>query len=380
MEKWGVLNLMKVLFMIPTFDPGGGAEKVLLNLVNNMDYSKFDITILALFGKDAMVAQLNPSVRFKSIMHYQFRGNSKIIGVLPSSLLYRLMIKEKYDVVVSYLEGPTCHIVSGCKDKNTKKVAWIHTDLNEKRRFMSGFGSVRRALSEYQMFDKIVCVSNTVRKNFQLVTNGRIKTIDVVYNTNDSHQIVQKANESLIDIEFCKEEINLISVGKIIAVKGFDRLARVHKRLVEKGYNHHVYIVGAGENKKEIVRYLKENGIEKQFTFLGFRDNPYKYVKNADLYVCSSHREGFSTAVTEALIVGTPICTVEVSGMKEMLGENNEYGVVTENSEDALYEGIKNLIDNPELLAHYKKQAQIRGKTFSTENTVRAVEEMLLSL
>ena len=63
---------------------------------------------------------------------------------------------------------------------------------------------------------------------------------------------------------------------------------------------------------------------------------------------------------------------------KEMLGENNEYGIVTENSEEALYKGIKKLLDNPKLLAHYKKQAELRGQMFSTENTVKAVEEMLL--
>ena len=98
------------------------------------------------------------------------------------------------------------------------------------------------------------------------------------------------------------------------------------------------------------------------------------------MFVCSSFSEGFSTAATEALIVGTPVCTVEVSGMREMLGDNNEYGVVTKNSEDELFEGIKMLLDNANLLAHYKKQAEIRGKDFNTEKTVKAVEDMLLSL
>ena len=89
---------------------------------------------------------------------------------------------------------------------------------------------------------------------------------------------------------------------------------------------------------------------------------------------------GFSTAATEALIVGTPVCTVDVSGMKEMLGEHNEYGVVTENNEEALYEGIKMLLDNPDLLAHYKKQAGIRGSMFSTATTVKEVENILIQL
>ena len=120
--------------------------------------------------------------------------------------------------------------------------------------------------------------------------------------------------------------------------------------------------------------------MEKLVTLLGYDTNPYQYIARADLFVCASFSEGFSTAATEALIVGTPVCTVEVSGMKEMLGENDEYGIVTENSEEALYEGIKRLLDDPALLAHYRKQAALRGEQFSTEKTVKAVEDMLLGL
>ena len=92
------------------------------------------------------------------------------------------------------------------------------------------------------------------------------------------------------------------------------------------------------------------------------------------------HGRGFSTAATEALIVGTPVCTVDVSGMKEMLGENNEYGIVTENGEEALYQGTKKLLDAPELLAYYKQKAAERGRAFRTEETVHAVEQMLFDL
>lgn len=66
---------------------------------------------------------------------------------------------------------------------------------------------------------------------------------------------------------------------------------------------------------------MAENNLTDTFTFLGYRDNPYKYVKKADLYVCSSRREGFSTAVTEALIVGTPVVSTNCSGAYELLGK-----------------------------------------------------------
>lgn len=142
----------------------------------------------------------------------------------------------------------------------------------------------------------------------------------------------------------------------------------------------HLYALGVGPLRDELERYRVENHLERKITLLGYQTNPYKYVSKCDLFVCASYAEGFSTAATEALIVGTPVCTVEVSGMKEMLGENNEYGLVVENNEEALYQGIKKLLDAPELLKHYKKKAAERGKMFSTEKTVRAVEEMLLKL
>ena len=125
--------------------------------------------------------------------------------------------------------------------------------------------------------------------------------------------------------------------------------------------------------------YIGQNDLYDSVTLLGYKTNPYKYVSKCDLFVCASFAEGFSTAATEALIVSTPVCTVEVSGMREMLGDSR-YGLITENSEEALYKGIKSLLDDPDLLEHYRRQAVVRGKDFSTENTVKAVENMLLSL
>ena len=135
-----------------------------------------------------------------------------------------------------------------------------------------------------------------------------------------------------------------------------------------------------GPMEEKLRALAAEQGVEQFVTFLGYRTNPYKYVSRCDAFVCSSYAEGFSTAATEALIVGTPVCTVEVSGMKEMLGDNNEWGIVTENDDEALYQGLKSLVETPSNLAHYQEKAAKRGRMFSTENTVKAVEEMLVEL
>ena len=130
-------------------------------------------------------------------------------------------------------------------------------------------------------------------------------------------------------------------------------------------------------NQQTLIRNLK---LENSVTLLGYSENPYKYLKKCDLFVCSSLSEGFSTAVTEALVLGIPVCTVNVSGMKELLGNSNEYGIVTDNDEEALYKGIKRLLDDNELLQYYKSQALIRGEEFQTDNTVKAVENMFVEL
>ena len=163
-------------------------------------------------------------------------------------------------------------------------------------------------------------------------------------------------------------------------MKGYDRLARVHKKLIDEGLNHHIYILGIGEDEDKINRYIKENNLQETYTLLGFRDNPYKYVSKCDLFVCSSYREGFSTAVTESLVVGTPVVSTLCSGAQELLGYNNEYGLVVENSEDGIYEGIKKLLEDRELLNYYKEKAIERGSFFSKEKTVKAVEDMIDSL
>lgn len=370
--------MKKILFLIHDLGQGG-AEKVLVNLVNNMNRSKFDITVMALFGGGVNEQFLSSNIRLIQCHAHAFPGNSKVMQLLTPEQLYRHYVKEHYDIIVSYLEGPSARIASGCTDSDTKLVSWIHSEQHTRQRACASFRSFAEAQHCYQRFDRTICVSDYVRRDFCSIFELR-NPVEVLYNTNETAQIFEKSKDLVTDVQFPLDEMKLVGVGKIIPNKGFDRLARIHKRLREDGLPVHTYILGSGDQQRDIELYLRKCHLEDSFTFLGYQTNPYKYVSKCDLFVCASYAEGFSTAATEALIVGTPVCTVEVSGMKEMLGENNEYGVVTENSEEALYQGIKRLLDDPALLAHYLEKAAERGKMFSTEQTVRAVEEMLLRL
>lgn len=370
--------MKSILFMIPTLGQGG-AEKVLVNLVNNMDRTKFDITVQTLFDVGVNKQFLHKDIKYRSYYKKQFSGNSKYLCLFSPKKLFKKFVKEHYDIIVSYLEGPTARIVSGCTDKKTKLVSWIHCRMDNKHAASVGFRNFEEAKACYNKFHYTACVSKWV-KDYFTKTFGYKKPIGVLYNTIETDEIIEKSKDVIDDIEFSKNCFNICSVGKITQVKGFDRLTRIHKQLLDEGINNHIYIFGIGEDKDKLQSYLNENNLQDTFTFMGYNTNPYKYVKNCNLYVCSSYSEGFSTSVTETLIVGTPVVTTLCSGMEEMLGENNEYGIVTENNENALYEGIKRILTEDGLLEYYAKQAEIRGKKFSAKKTVKAVKDMLESL
>lgn len=369
--------MKKILFLIHDLSHGG-AEKVLVNLVNNMDRSKFDISVIALFGGGVNEQFLKPDIHYRAVFRHTFRGNSHLMKLLTPEQLHRLIVREKYDIEVAYLEGPSARIINGCPEGDTKLVSWIHIEHKTEKVVTASFRSAREAKNCYNRFDRLVGVSEEVKQTFLRALPVETP-MEVLYNTNETAQIMEQGLEP-VDGLFQPGEFRIVGVGKLLHNKGFDRLARITKRLRDEGYPVHLYILGIGPLQKELGTYIAQNKLEQAITLLGYQTNPYKYVAKCDLFVCASHAEGFSTAATEALIVGTPVCTVEVSGMKEMLGENNEWGVVTENDEEALYRGIRQLLDAPELLKHYRAKALERGKTFSTEKTVEAVEEMLLGL
>ena len=370
--------MTKILFLIHDLSVGG-AEKVLVNLVNNMDPQRFDVTVMALFGGGVNEQFLKPHIHYKAVFRHTVPGNSKLMQLLTPRQLHRWFIRERYDIEVSYLEGPSARIISGCPNADTKLVSWIHVEQHTHEAASSSFRSYREAEKCYARFDKTICVSEYVKKDFHAIFPA-LRNLEVLYNTNETRQILAQMDEPVEDGMFRADEIKLVGVGKIVPVKGFDRMARIHKRLRDDGFPTHFYALGVGPEQENIERYLAENRLTDSYTFLGYQTNPYKYVAKCDLFVCASTAEGFSTAATEALIVGTPVCTTEVSGMREMLGEHDEWGVVTENSEEALYHGIKRLLSDPSLLAHYKEKAAERGKFFSTENTVKAVEELLTGI
>ncbi len=111
----------------------GGAEKVLVNLVNNLDKNKYDITLQTIFDVGVNKQYINKDIKYKYVFKKLFRGSSTIFKLFSPKFLYKHLIKDEYDIVVSYLEGPTARIISGCPYES-KKVSWIHIEMNDEQK------------------------------------------------------------------------------------------------------------------------------------------------------------------------------------------------------------------------------------------------------
>lgn len=368
--------MKKILFLINDLQHGG-AEKALVNLVNNMDYSNYDITVMTLFDVGVNKSLLFSHVRYKYVFKRIFRGNSYIFKVFSPDFLYKFMIKDKYDIVVSYLEGITARIVSG-NTSICKTISWQHSGTyNLEKLVKPAFRNEKEMLKAYQSFDRIVGVSENVIDSFSSLTQITSNTC-VINNVIERDKVISKSKEE-IEINYNKEVFNIVSVGRLTKLKGYDRLLRIinqinKKKSVQKKINLH--IIGCGEEQKNLERYIDSHNLQKIVFLHGYQKNPFPFVLNSDLFICSSLIEGISTAVSEALILGVPVITTNCSGMKELLGENL-YGIITENDEQSLYVGLVKLLNAPSTIIKLKEAAKERGKLFGVGKVVKEVQVLL---
>ena len=366
---------------------GGGAENILQTILQQLDQTKYDITLYGVINEN-FDSNIYPSyIKYKSVFngiidqsknHFIIKLKNKIklliYNNLPASIFYKLFIRGTYDVEVAFIEGYSTKIISG-SNQNSLKITWVHIDLEANHWTEICYKNIKDEVHAYKKYDHIVSVSNSVKeafsKKFKILNHLSVK-----YNPVNQDDILKKSSEEL-KIAALNSKIRLITVGRLEPQKGYDRLIRVAGKLKNEGFDFELWIIGKGNQQQKLENLITEHKLENVVTLKGFQTNPYKFIMASDLFVCSSRSEGFSTVVTEALILGKPVVATNCSGMTELLGDS-EYGLVTENNEDALYLGIKTLISDNTLLNHYQKKSQERSRDFDIKKTMHEVEKLWL--
>ncbi len=364
----------KILFF--HFDlGGGGAEKVLVNLVNNLDPDKYDITLYTVFNRGVYKDSFAKHIKRKTIFNKQFRGFITMAKLLSPSLLHKLFIREKYDMEIAFYHRFPARVISGCNNKKIKTYAWVHSGMVSPEDFFTSFRSVKEGKKAYYKFDRIAFVAQTALESFVEKTGWADLNCKVIHNAIDTNDIIEKSKVEC-DLVINRDILNICSVGRLSEEKGYRRLIKSLHSIKECGYDKwHFYLLGQGSEELKIKEMISNLGLDDHISLLGFKSNPYKYVRQMDLFVCPSYVEGYSTAVVESIIVGTPVLTTDCSGMKEIL--DDEAGLIVDNNDDSLYDGIKQFLQNGELLSKYKIGAKHRGDLFSIDNAIKEFEDFI---
>ena len=375
--------MKKVLLFVDNLDEGG-VSKVLFDLLENINREKYDITIMALYNNGMYKDKIKEYGKFKycfdipepndnSLKANLYRKYWGGMLRLPEKFMYKWFIKEKYDIEIAFIHGWSTKFISGSNNKKSKKIAWVHADLVTWDRVDGVFKSLEHHKKAYSKFDEVICVSQTIKEGIEKKYN--VKNAKVLYNPINREKILKLSNEKIDDINH-SNKFKLISVGRLSKEKGYDRLLRVVKKLVNEQIGCELLIIGSGKEYDKLNSYIKNNNLEYNIKIVGYKENPYKYVKSSDLFVCSSLSEGYSLVIAESLVLGIPVVSTKCSGPIEIL-RNGENGLLVENSEEGLYKGLKEIINSNELYINYKNRAVKEGTKFGVDNFIKSVEEIL---
>lgn len=365
--------MKKVLFLIPSLG-GGGAEKVLTTLVNRLCEYNYDITIIVIFGNGIYEKQIDKRVHVKQI--FSSRSNSgkmwkyihifrnKMLCLISGKRLYKWFVRGQYDYEIAYLEGLSTKIISG-SDTDSRKIAWVHVDPEVFGYSKTFYRCEKDEVSAYRIFDDVFCVSEAVRNSFENKYGIKAK---VILNMIDRDDIIKRSYETIID-DVNEKCLHLVSVGRMSRQKGFERLLKALKKLKELNYKFDIQILGIGELWADLKNLSIQYGLEDHIIWRGFQVNPYPYMRSADAFICSSLTEGYCTAVVESIILSVPVITTDCAGMREIFG-GYQCGRIVDNSEEGIYCGIKEILDNPESLTYMREEARRRSQNFDTKSKV----------
>lgn len=352
--------MKKILFIMYNL-AGGGAEKVLIDLLDNIDYTRYEVDLLLIRKEGVYIDSVNANVKIKSIVDpsrnniYSY-AKSLLYSYLPK-LLVGSIIGKKYDIEIAFLEGETSQIATYSRNKKSKKIAWIHIDLEKH----ITIDSITQE-NVYNFMDEIVCVSNQCRDSFNTIYPQYKDKTKVIYNLIDNNAIIEKSEE---DNKMKKKYI--LAIGRLVNQKKFDTLIKSYKLLVDEGFSEELVILGEGELRDSLQKLIDELGLEERVHLNGFKSNPYKYIKRCSVFVVSSEYEGFSLVVAEAMILGKAIVTTDCVGPSELCDYGNYGIVVTKKDEYSIKDAIKEVLSNQSLRKYYENKSLERSKIFNKD-------------
>ena len=343
---------------------------------------EYDITIFTIYSKGELEKQLSSKIKLKSLYNQKYTDfNTWKRKVIPLKILffknkiYKKYISENCDVEIAFLEGPITRLFS-VKNKKTRKIAWIHNDITKV--FGRGLkAKIKKILDKkiYSKYETLVFVSKDNLKKFNElyseIKNEYLEPVkkEIIYNYIDKERVKNKSNENIKEV-FNKEVLNFVTVARLVPQKAIDRLIKVHKKLIDNGFNHNFYVIGNGPEKENLEKLVNSEQIAQTFHLLGKKENPYPYIKNADFFCLLSEFEGYGMVLEEAKILEKPIIITDTAAREAV--EKYDEAQILENTQEGIYNGLKDIILKGKIQKSEQKMEYDNG------NIIKKIKEILV--
>ncbi len=364
----------------------GGVEKVVLSMLNNLNREKFEMTLCLNMNQGELRNEIPPHIRkvyltegkedlsknpvIKKVQLVRRRLKLKESETNPK--IADKILKDTYDVEIA----PTYAVfeaVLNSSNKNSKKIGWFHSDVTVPK-FKPLLPAVLRQIPQ---FDYFIFGSQQTKDIFvKTFPDVKLPENEVILNAIPIDELRQKANA--FKPEFPNKPV-FASVARLHSRKGFHKLMDAHAKLLKEGFDHHIVVIGDGEEKENLKKQAEKLGVTKSFEFLGSLINPYPYVKNADFYILPSESEGWPLIIADTLILQKPIIATNVGGIPEMI-THEENGYLINYETDEMYEAMKKFMTEPELIAKINKNLENIDEQFDNQKIFDAVENIILKL
>ena len=374
----------------------GGIEISLVNVLKNIDYDRFDVTVLALRNYRDLESQIPAQCRliiadrmtgsypFKRLFGLmekprnpsQFRRFIwKVLCLLlkaPEAALWAKHIRtlfpgEHFDTAVIYDNRTAETIVRGIS--TDRYLMFYHQGIMS-HAYHDHYG--------WKKAEKVIAVSDPIAeklRSFMPKYAGKVMTIG---NLIDLAAIREKS-QAETDVIFDDTKISLVSCGRLSREKGMHIALEACGILKQRGFDNFAwYIIGGGREMDNLQKQRRALGIEDRVFLLGQKSNPFPYLRQADLFVQTSLFESYGLSLAEAMVLGLPVVSTRTDGAIA-LTENGKLGLLCDIAPASVADAIASLLASPEKLSAWKDTVSTVDMDIQNRRNMNKLEGLLLN-
>lgn len=377
--------MKNIVFVIESLHLGG-AEKSLVTLLHNLDYQQYNVDLILFTNEGIFLNQVPSQVNIIQIKwpHFTFlkRIYYKVLRAVNYSNLHNAqilwpliennftVIDKRYDAAIAYSQGFSTYYVAKFISA-TKNFSWLNTN------YQKTAYNIKFDYSFYKNYDKIVAVSVEAKNSLEKELYKIKKEIPIVIIKDITDQMsLQKLATVKPDIVFKSNKINVVTVCRLAKEKGLPLAINACRHLLDSGYEINWYVVGEGGEREYLEKLIIDNNLSDSFFLLGATNNPYPYMKAADIYVQTSLFEGLGLTVIEASYLNKPIVATNFDTVYSII-ENEETGLIAEMTPDSIALQVKRLVVDKTLRTKFINNLA-KQENKDKEESLQKINELLL--